>query len=143
MRLWRDWYNGAQPHDYLKGYTPDEVYFKHQAANSLSRIEPRSKVTHRTPCARPHVTYTSDRERKFTLNYPSSKADDTCQSLQRRECSFTTKISQRYFYLLKASSTVIGNLYYVEDSILGNLLFRFGADVSLILSLQKRLDRYR
>ena len=57
MKLWRTWYNGSRPHDSLKGRTPDEVYFKQRAANTLPRIEPRAGVTHRTPCAKPRVTF--------------------------------------------------------------------------------------
>ena len=57
MKLWRTWYNGSRPHDSLNGRTPDEVYFRKRAANTLPRIEPRLGVTHRTPCAKPRVTY--------------------------------------------------------------------------------------
>lgn len=57
MNLWKTWYNGTRPHDSLKGRTPDEVYFGHRAANTLPRIEPHPKVTHRTSCAKPRVTY--------------------------------------------------------------------------------------
>ena len=57
MNLWKTWYNGARPHDSLKGRTPDEVYFGQRAANTLPRIEPRPKVSHRTPCAKPRMMY--------------------------------------------------------------------------------------
>ncbi|MGD9128361.1 MAG: integrase core domain-containing protein [Planctomycetia bacterium] len=57
MNLWRTWFNGMRPHTRHAGRTPDEVYFNHRAANTLPRLEPRPKVTHRTPCAKPRVTY--------------------------------------------------------------------------------------
>ena len=69
IRLWRDWYNGARPHDFLTGCTPNEVYFGRQAANTLLRIEPRSKVTHRTPCARPCVKYTGRQGAKVHVKF--------------------------------------------------------------------------
>ena len=48
------WVDGARP---LASQVA--VYFGHRAANTLPRIEPRLKVTPRTPCARPRVTYAS------------------------------------------------------------------------------------
>jgi len=55
LSLWCQWYNSCRPHMTLKGRTPDEVYFELRAANTLPRIEPRPKVLHSTPCAKPRV----------------------------------------------------------------------------------------
>ena len=39
----------------LRGRTPDEIFFKKRAANTLPRIEPRIGMKHVNPCARPRV----------------------------------------------------------------------------------------
>jgi len=39
----------------LRGRTPDEVYLNLRAANTLPRLEPRPKVRHSTPCAKPRA----------------------------------------------------------------------------------------
>jgi len=55
LSLWRHGYNSCRPHRTLKGRTPNEIYFNFRAANTLSRIEPRPKVRHSSPCAKPRV----------------------------------------------------------------------------------------
>jgi len=55
LSLWRHWYNSCRPHMTLKGRTLDEVYHNLRAASTLPRIEPRPKVRHSTPCAKPRV----------------------------------------------------------------------------------------
>ncbi len=65
ITLWREWYNSYRPHMTLEGKTPDEVYFCKRSANSLPRIEPRPKVHHSTPCARPRMIMAGKPGRKF------------------------------------------------------------------------------
>jgi putative transposase len=47
------WYNESRPHEFLKGKTPNEVYFKMFPKNRCPRFEPRSKYPRGSPCALP------------------------------------------------------------------------------------------
>jgi hypothetical protein len=50
------WYNEHRPHEYLKGRTPNEVYFGRDPANEEPRIEPRGRWPAGSPCASPATT---------------------------------------------------------------------------------------
>jgi len=54
-QLFFEWYNKHRPHMSLNGKTPNEVYFKMRAANTLPRIETRPLAKHSTPCAAPRI----------------------------------------------------------------------------------------
>ena len=55
LALWMRWYNSHRPHMALHGRTPDEVYYRKRAANTLPRIEPRIDLKHSSPCAKPQI----------------------------------------------------------------------------------------
>jgi len=68
LSFWQEWYNSLRPHMTLKGKTPDEVYFGLRAANTLPRLEPRPKVHHSTPCAKPRMMMAGKAGRKINLH---------------------------------------------------------------------------
>jgi hypothetical protein len=47
------WYNRHRPHTWLRGKTPDEVYYGCHPANRKPRHEPRSRWPRGSPCAKP------------------------------------------------------------------------------------------
>jgi len=55
VNAWIAWHNEHRPHDRHLGRTPNEIYFKRRAANTLPRIEPRKYAKHSTPCASPRT----------------------------------------------------------------------------------------
>jgi putative transposase len=67
LALWMRWYNSHRPHMSLKGRTPDEVYFKKRAANTLPRIETRVGLKHSSPCAAPRMMMAGKAGRKVNL----------------------------------------------------------------------------
>ncbi|MCL2120396.1 MAG: DDE-type integrase/transposase/recombinase [Planctomycetaceae bacterium] len=67
LSLWATWYNSHRPHMSLKGRTPDEVFFKKRAANTLPRIEPRIGLKHSSPCAAPRVMMAGKAGRKVNI----------------------------------------------------------------------------
>jgi hypothetical protein len=54
LDAYASWFN-AEPHTYLRGATPDEVYFGRMPACRRPRLEPRPRWPRRSPCARPHA----------------------------------------------------------------------------------------
>ena len=64
---WMRWYNSHRPHMSLKGRTPDEVFFKKRAANTLPRIEPRASLKHSSPCAKPRTMMAGKAGRKIDV----------------------------------------------------------------------------
>jgi hypothetical protein len=67
LSLWATWYNSHRPHQALKGRTPDEVYFKKRAANTLPRIETRVGRKHSSPCAKPRMMMAGKAGRKVKV----------------------------------------------------------------------------
>ena len=67
LSLWSTWYNSHRPHMSLNGRTPDEVFFKKRAANTLPRIEPRVGLKHSSPCAAPRVMMAGKAGRKVNI----------------------------------------------------------------------------
>jgi hypothetical protein len=61
------WYNSHRPHMALRGRTPDEIYFRKRAANTLPRIEPRVGLKHSSPCAAPRVMMAGKAGRKVNV----------------------------------------------------------------------------
>jgi hypothetical protein len=55
LSLYVAWYNADRPHSYLRGRTPDEVYFGKFPAARRPRFEPRQRWPRRSPCAMPHA----------------------------------------------------------------------------------------
>jgi transposase InsO family protein len=55
VRSYAAWYNEYRPHSRHFGRTPNEVYCKRRAANTLPRIEPRKYAKHSMPCASPRT----------------------------------------------------------------------------------------
>jgi len=51
----------------LKGRTPNEIFFKKRAANTLPRIEPRVGLKHSSPCAKPCVMMAGKAGRKIDV----------------------------------------------------------------------------
>ena len=49
------WFNADRPHEWLRGRTPDEVYFGVMPAVRKPRFEPRPRWPRRSPCARPQA----------------------------------------------------------------------------------------
>jgi putative transposase len=68
LDLWMTWYNSHRPHMALKGRTPDEVYFKMRAANTLPRIETRVGLKHSSPCAKPRTMMAGKAGRKVNVH---------------------------------------------------------------------------
>jgi len=50
-----EWYNEWRPHEWLRGATPNEVYYKRRPANRLPRFEPRARWPRPSPCAAPRT----------------------------------------------------------------------------------------
>ena len=67
LSLWATWYNSHRPHMALRGRTPDEIYFRKRAANTLPRIEPRLGLKHSSPCAAPHTMMAGKAGRKVDV----------------------------------------------------------------------------
>ena len=67
LALWMRWYNSHRPHMALRGRTPDEIYFRKRAANTLPRIEPRVGLKHSSPCAAPRVMMAGKAGRKVNV----------------------------------------------------------------------------
>ena len=67
LALWMKWFNFHRPHMSLCGRTPDEVYFKMRAANTLPRIEPRVGLKHSSPCAKPRTMMAGKAGRKVNV----------------------------------------------------------------------------
>jgi len=55
LALYFSWYNAHCPHGWLRGATPDEVYFHRRPACRAPRFEPRPRWPRRSPCAAPQV----------------------------------------------------------------------------------------
>lgn len=55
LSLYFAWYNADRPHSWLRGKTPDEVYFGRFPASRRPRYEPRARWPRRSPCAMPHA----------------------------------------------------------------------------------------
>lgn len=51
------WYNEHRPHEFMRGRTPDEVYFGRDPANEEPRIEPRARWPAGSPCAGPQGVF--------------------------------------------------------------------------------------
>lgn len=49
------WFNAERPHSFLRGATPDEVYFKRMPACRRPRLEPRAHWPSGSPCASPQA----------------------------------------------------------------------------------------
>ena len=67
LALWMQWYNSHRSHKSLRGRTPDEVYFKMRAANTLPRIGPRFGLIHSSPCAKPRTMMAGKAGRKVNV----------------------------------------------------------------------------
>jgi len=67
LSIWATWYNSHRPHMALKGRTPDEVFYRKRAANTLPRIEPRVGLKHPSPCAAPRVMMAGKAGRKVNV----------------------------------------------------------------------------
>ena len=67
LALWMTWYNSHRPHQALRGRTPDEVYYRKRAANTLPRIEPRVGLKHSSPCAVPRTMMAGKAGRKVNV----------------------------------------------------------------------------
>ena len=48
-----EWYNDSRPHSWLRGKTPNEVYYGTFPANRRPRFEPRSRWPRGSSCAKP------------------------------------------------------------------------------------------
>ena len=53
----------------LRGRTPDEVYHRKRAANTLPRTEPRVGLKHSSPCAAPRVMMAGKAGRNVTVYF--------------------------------------------------------------------------
>jgi len=67
LSLWATWYNSHRPHMSLRGRTPDEVYYRKRAANTLPRIETRVGLKHSSPCAKPRIMMAGKAGRKVKI----------------------------------------------------------------------------
>jgi putative transposase len=55
IREYVTWYNENRPHTFLRGATPDEVYFRKMPAHRKPRFEPRARWPRPSRCARPQA----------------------------------------------------------------------------------------
>jgi len=55
LQAYVSWFNEERPHTFLRGATPDEVYFRQTPACRRPRFEPRPRWPRRSPCARPQA----------------------------------------------------------------------------------------
>ena len=55
LALYFSWYDGHRPHSWLRGATPDEVYFHRRPACRTPRFEPRPRWPRRSPCTMPQT----------------------------------------------------------------------------------------
>jgi putative transposase len=55
LAAYSSWFNAERPHSFLRGATPDEVYFGTMPGNRRPRFEPRSRWPRRSVCARPQA----------------------------------------------------------------------------------------
>ncbi len=68
LSLFRNWFNASRPHMGIAGRTPNEVYFRRQAANTKPRLEPRAKWPRGSPCAKPATRVRGKRGVRFSLH---------------------------------------------------------------------------
>jgi hypothetical protein len=61
------WHNEHRPHTYLRGRTPDEVYFGRPPANEAPRLEPRLKYPRDAWCASPQTSVRGRRGVRLAL----------------------------------------------------------------------------
>jgi putative transposase len=55
LEAYVSWFNAERPHTFLRGATPDELYFGRMPACRKPRLEPRPRWPRRSPCAQPHA----------------------------------------------------------------------------------------
>jgi putative transposase len=55
LEIFCAWFNAHRPHEFLKGRTPDEIYYHKTPANSLPRWEPRENWPRKNSCTAPQV----------------------------------------------------------------------------------------
>ncbi len=61
------WFNEHRPHTYLRGRTPNEVYFGRKPANEQPRLEPRLKYPQDAWCASPQTSVRGRRGVRLAL----------------------------------------------------------------------------
>ena len=55
LALYCSWYNAHRPHTWLRGSTPDEVYYHRRPACRAPRLEPRARWPRKSRCAEPQA----------------------------------------------------------------------------------------
>jgi transposase InsO family protein len=55
LAVFVEWFNAERPHTFLRGATPDEVYFGRMPDCRRPRYEPRPRWPRRSQCARPQA----------------------------------------------------------------------------------------
>ncbi len=63
-----EWYNEFRPHGWLRGATPNEIYFKRRPANRLPRFEPRERWPRPSRCAGPQTLVEGQPGVRLTLD---------------------------------------------------------------------------